>query len=66
MVITSEEAKIIMDKLDSIRLELLRLRISLLPEEELSEEEIKELEEAKKEVSQGMYVKLEELLKEPD
>ena len=66
MVISSEEARIIIDKLDSIRLELLRLRASLLYEEELSEEEIKELEEAKKEVSQGMYVKLEELLKELD
>ena len=66
MVITSEEAKIIMDKLDSIRLELLRLRAFLLPEEELSEEEIKELEEAKKEVKEGMYVKLDELLKELD
>lgn len=64
MVITSEEAKLIMDKLDSIRLELLRLRAAILPEEELGEEEIRELEEAKKEVILGMYVKLEELLKE--
>ncbi|PUA31185.1 MAG: hypothetical protein B9J98_07240 [Candidatus Terraquivivens tikiterensis] len=63
MVITSKEAKLIMDKLDSIRLELLRLRAAILPEEELGEE-IRELEEAKKEISLGMYVKLEELLKE--
>jgi len=35
MVISSEEARIIMDKLDSIRLELLRLRASLLPAEEI-------------------------------
>lgn len=64
MVITSEEAKLIMDKLDRIRLELLRLRASLLPEEELSKDDIRELEEAKNEISRGMYVKLEELLKE--
>ncbi len=53
--------KLLLEKLDSIKLELLRLRAVLLPEEELSEEEKKELEEARKEIAEGSFVRLEDL-----
>jgi len=52
--------------LDLVRLEILRLRASLLPEEELNEKEKKELEEARREIEAGQYIKLEQLLGESD
>ena len=62
--ITEDQFKLLLKKLDSIRLELLRLRAMLLPEEELSEEERRELEEAKKEIAEGSFTRLEDLLEE--
>ena len=59
--INSASFKII-DKLDSVKLELLRLRAMLLPEEELTAKERKELKQALKEIKQGKTVSLEDLL----
>jgi len=48
-----EQLKLVLDKLEQIRIELLKLRAMLLPEEELSGEEKKELAEAEKEIAVG-------------
>ena len=47
VTMSERQLKMILDKLDMIRLELLRLRALLLPEEELSEDEKRRLEEAR-------------------
>jgi len=64
VTVTESQLKLVLDKLDTVRLELLRLRAMLLPEEELSEKEKKELEEARKEIAEGSGVNLEDLIKE--
>ena len=61
VTITEDQFRLLLEKLDSIKLELLKLRASLLPEEELSEEEEKKLEEARKEIAEGSFVKLDDL-----
>jgi len=61
---TEEQLKLVLDKLEHIRIELLKLRAMLLPEEELSGEEEKELAEAKKEIAEGLSISLEDLIKE--
>ncbi|MCD6348899.1 MAG: hypothetical protein J7L91_04665 [Candidatus Korarchaeota archaeon] len=66
VTITEDQFKLLLKKLDSIRLELLRLRAMLLPEDELSAEEKKELEEARREIAEGSFVRLEDLLEEID
>ena len=43
MTVKNAEVKLVLEKLDSVQLELLRLRAMLLPEEEVSEEEKKKL-----------------------
>jgi len=62
--VSESHLRLILDKLDIVRLELLRLRAMLLSEEELSEEEKRELEEARKEITSGSGVNLEDLIKE--
>jgi len=64
VTVTENQLKLVLHKLDAVRLELLRLRSMLLPEEKLSEKERKELEEARKEVAEGSSINLEELIKE--
>jgi len=64
VTVTESQLKLVLHKLDAVRLELLRLRAILLPEEELSEKEKKELEEARKEIAEGSSINLEELIKE--
>lgn len=49
--VSKDQLRQVLDKLDSVRFELLRLRAMLLPEEELSKEEAAELEEARKEIA---------------
>jgi hypothetical protein len=61
---TEEQLKLMLGKLEQIRIELLKLRAMLLPEEELSEERKKELAEAKKEITEGLSISLEDLIKE--
>lgn len=64
VTVTESQLRLVLDRLDTVRLELLRLRAMLLPEEELNEKEKKELEEARKEITSGSGVNLEDLIKE--
>lgn len=64
VTVTESQLRLVLDKLDTVRLELLRLRAMLLPEEDLSDKEKKELEEARKEIAEGSGVNLEDLIKE--
>lgn len=64
VTVTESQLKLVLDKLDAVRLELLRLRATLLPEEELSGREKRELEKARKEIVEGSGVNLEDLIKE--
>jgi hypothetical protein len=59
-----EPLNVVLDKVDSIRIELCKLRAVLLPEEELSEEEKRELADAKREIVEGLSVSFEELIEE--
>ena len=64
VTVTEDQMKLVLHKLDAVRLELLRLRSMLLPEEEISEKERKALDEARKEIAEGSGVNLEDLIKE--
>ena len=64
VTVNKNELKMVLEKLDTVKLELLRLRAILLPEEEATEEEKKEIEEAKKEIAKGSKTNLEDLIKE--
>ncbi len=64
MTLTESRLRLVLEKLDAVRLELLRLRAMLLPEEDLSEEERRELEDARREIEEGKYIDLEDLIKE--
>jgi len=64
VTVSKTQLKQVLDKLDSVRLELLRLRATLLPQEELSKEDAKKLEEARKEIAKGVSINLEDLIKE--
>ena len=64
MTVNNAQVKLVLEKLDSVQLELLRLRAMLLPEEEVSEEEKKKLEAARKEIATGQKISLDDLLKE--
>jgi hypothetical protein len=62
--ISESQLKMVLDKLDAVKLEILRLRAQLLPEEKLSEKERKELEKARKQITEGYGVNLEDFIKE--
>ncbi len=64
MTVKNAEVKLVLEKLDSVQLELLRLRALLLPEEDISEEEKTKLDAARKEISKGQKISLDALLKE--
>ena len=64
ITVNKTELKLVLDKLDSVKLELLRLRAMLLPEEEASEEDKKEIAAARKEIAKGSKVDLDDLVKE--
>jgi hypothetical protein len=64
VTVNKNELKLVLDKLDNVKLELLRLRAMLLPEEEASEEEKREIEAARKEIAKGSKVKIDDLVKE--
>lgn len=64
VTVGEDRLKLVINRLDEIRLEPLRLRVILLPEEELNERETRELEDAREEIAQDFGVDLEELIKE--
>lgn len=55
--------KAVLEKLDSIKLEILRLRATLLPEEELTADDKKQLRIAIKELDEGKAVPLSKVKK---
>lgn len=63
VTVTKNELKLVLNKLDTVKLELLRLRAMLLPEEEVSEKE-KKLKKTRKEIAQGSGINLDDLIKE--
>jgi len=62
--VTKDQLNHVLNKLDSLRLELLRLRATLLPEEEISEKEKKELEKARKQITKDPGINLDKPIKE--
>ena len=64
VTVNKNELQLVLDKLDTVKLELLRVRALLLPEEEATDEEKKELEKARKEIAEGSKIKLEDLIEE--
>jgi ribosomal protein L29 len=64
VTVNKNELKLVLDKLDTVKLELLRLRAMLLTEEEASEGEKREIEAARKEIAKGSKVSLDDLVKE--
>lgn len=64
VTLSKNQLKLVLDKLEEVKLELLRLRAMLLPEEELSEKEMGRLEEARKEIREDRGINLEDLIKE--
>jgi len=64
VTVTKNELRLVLSKLETVRLELLRLRAMLLAEEEASEEEKKEIEKARKEITKASGVTLKDLIKE--
>ena len=48
VAIDEDELTLVLERLDTVKLELLRLRAMLLPEEEATDEEKKEIVEAKR------------------
>jgi hypothetical protein len=64
VAVSKNELKLVLDKLDTVKLELLRLRAMLLPVEEASEEEKREIEAARIEIAKGSKISLDDLVKE--
>lgn len=64
VAVDEQELKLVLEKLDTVKLELLRLRAMLLPEEEATDEEKKEIAEAEQEIEKGSTVTLDEFIKE--
>ncbi len=62
--VSSDELKIVLDKLDNVKIELLRLRAVLLPEEEATDQEKEEIKKAKLEISQGSKISLQKFVEE--
>jgi hypothetical protein len=62
--VDNNNLKTVLDKLDTVKIELLRLRAVLLPEEEAAEQEKKEIKTAKREIAKGSKVELQEFIKD--
>jgi hypothetical protein len=62
--VNENELKLVLEKLDTVKLELLRLRAMLLPEEEATAEEKKSIKAAKKELEAGQSTSLKDFVQE--
>ena len=62
--VNKTELRLVLDKLDNVKLELLRLRAMLLPEEEASEEEKKEIEASRRQILEDSKVDLDDFFEE--
>ena len=66
MLVTVDESelKLVLERLDTVKNELLRLIAMLLPEEEATDEEKDAISKAKKEIEKGSKSSLDEYIKE--
>jgi hypothetical protein len=64
VTVIENDLQLVLEKLDSVKLEILRLRAMLLPEGDMTEEERKEIDAAEKEMEKGKKISLKEFLKE--
>ena len=64
VTVDESELKLVLERLDTVKIELLRLRAILLPEEEATDEEKNELTKAKKEIRKGSKINLDEYVEE--
>ena len=64
ITVKNDDLKMVLNKLDTVKLELLRLRVMLLPEETATEQEKKEIKKAKREISNGLKVELQEFIRD--
>ena len=58
-----EHVRAVLNKLDTVKLELLRLRAMLLPEGTLTEREKREIAAARREYAEGKSLTLKDILK---
>ena len=63
-VLSEDQLRNVLDKLDAVKIELLRLRAMLLSEEDITDEEKRQIETARKEISAGESISFKELRKE--
>lgn len=61
---SKRQLRIVLDRLEEVKIELLKLRASLLPEENLTPSEMKELDKSRLEVERGHFKGVDDLLKE--
>ena len=64
VTVDESELKLVIERLDTVKNELLRLRAMLLPEEEATDEEKDAISKAKKEIEKGSKSSLDEYIKE--
>jgi hypothetical protein len=64
VTVDENELKLVLEKLDTVKLELLRLRAMLLPEEKATAEEKKAIAAAKKEIENKQTSNLDEFIEE--
>ncbi len=64
IAVDKNELKLVLERLDTVKLELLRLRAMLLPEEEATTEEKKAIREAKKDIEKGQTTDLKAFIQE--
>ena len=63
-VLSEEQLRNVLNKLDAVKVELLRLRAMLLSEEDITDEEKRQIETARKEISAGESISFKALRKE--
>ncbi len=64
VTVNENELKLVLEKLDSVKLEILRLRAMLLPEGKTTKEEEAEIKAAEKEIEKGQKTSLKNFIKE--
>jgi len=64
VTVDESELKLVLERLDTVKNELLRLRAMLLPEEEATDEEKDARSKAKKEIEKDSKSSLDEYIKE--
>lgn len=64
ITVKNDDLKMVLNKLDAVKLELFRLRAMLLTEETVTEQEKKEIKKAKREIAKGSKVELQEFVRE--